>query len=622
VASRTRLLVHLVLVLLGLAVLLQLADPAAAQDRRYRIGAKDVLKITVYGHEDLSRVLVVSDDGLLPVPLVGDVRAAGLTAGELEARLKELLGKDYLVDPQVSVAVQEYRSQRVFILGEAEKPGTYALTGQLTLLDVLSQAGGPGKAAGRQVIVVRGAQVDGPAAAGAAGTTTLRVNLQRLLAGDPGENPVLQNGDTVYLPKVTAFFVLGEVQRQGSYVMEKDTTVLEAITLAGGFTDRAAPSGTRILRKRADGAQETIEVDLSSADARSREVAVAEGDTILVPRGNTFFVSGEVRRPGAYQLERSTTALGAITLAGGFTEKAAADQVKLVRRLPGGQEQSVLLDLSGADARARDFPLRDGDTLVVAAGNTFFVLGEVKRPGAYQLDRSTTAFGAVALAGGFTDKAGQNQVKLIRRLETGGEQTLELDLSGADARARDLGLRDGDTLLVPAGNTFFVLGEVRKPGAYQIERSTTAMGGVTLAGGFTEKAGAGQVKLVRRLPSGVEETHILDLSGADARARDLPLRDGDTLVVPTGNTFYVLGEVRKPGAYFLEQLTSVLQAIAVAGGFTEKAAPNRTKVIRTHKDGRQETLEIDLNDVIKRGRRDKDIPLLANDVVVVPESFF
>ena len=92
--------------------------------------------------------------------------------------------------------------------------------------------------------------------------------------------------------------------------------------------------------------------------------------------------------------------------------------------------------------------------------------------------------------------------------------------------------------------------------------------------------------------------------------------------MPTGNSFYVLGEVKKPGAYQLEHAATAIEGVALAGGFTDRAAPNRTKIIRTHRDGRQETLIVDLNEVIKRGRKDKDVPLLANDVVVVPESFF
>jgi polysaccharide export outer membrane protein len=525
--------------ILALAIALAgvLAGPAPAQNHEYRVGAKDVLKVTVWGHEDLGRSVVVAADGTIQFPLVGEVRVSDLTTAQVEVRLKELLGRDYLVNPQISVSVQEYRSQRVFVLGEAEKPGTYALTGQATLLDVLSQAGGPSKTAGREVVVVRFPTSEGPVAPGAAGSRTLRTNLKRLLDGDASANIALQNGDTIFVPKLTSFFVLGEVQRQGSFTIDKETSALEAATLAGGFTDRAAPSGAKLLRKRPDGTQDTIDVDLT--DPRSREVMLAEGDTLMVPRGNTFFVSGEVRRPGAFQL-----------------------------------------------------------------------------------DKGTTAFGAVTLAGGFTDKAGQSQAKLIRRLPSGQEQTVSLDLSGTDPKARDYQLRDGDTLLIPSGNTFYVLGEIRRPGAYQLDSSTTAVGAITMAGGFTEKAGQAHAKLTRRLPSGAEQITMLDLSGADPRAREFLLKDGDILLIPAGNTFYVLGEVRKPGAYQLDQTTTAIQAVALAGGFTDKAAPNRTKVIRTHPDGRQETFVIDLNDVIKRGRGEKDLPLVNNDVVVVPESFF
>jgi polysaccharide export outer membrane protein len=281
--------------LVASALAASLAGLARGQtpEAEYRIGPKDVLRITVWGHEDLSRLTVVSADGTFAFPLVGHVSATGLTSSQVEARLKELLGKDYLVDPQVSVAVQEYRSQRVFVLGEAEKPGTYALTGRATLLDILSQAGGPSKTAGRQIVIVRFPKADEPVVPGMPGSVTLRVNLKKLLDGDASENLALQSGDTVFVPKVTSFFVLGEVQRQGAYVMDKETTLLEAVTLAGGFTDRAAPAGAKVLRKRPDGTQETIEIDLSGSDPRARETLLAEGDTLLVPRGNTFFVSGE-----------------------------------------------------------------------------------------------------------------------------------------------------------------------------------------------------------------------------------------------------------------------------------------------------------------------------------------
>jgi polysaccharide biosynthesis/export protein len=359
-----------ILILAGLLALILLGRSGAsgATPQGYQIGPGDVLKVTVWGHEDLTRLGVVAADGRMPFPLIGDVQAAGLTPTELEARMRELLAKDYLVDPQVTIAVQEYRSQKVFVLGEAEKPGTYPLTGRATLLDVLSQAGGPGKAAGRQIVVVRFPKSEGPVVPGTAGSKTLRVNLKKLLDGDASENLVLESGDTIYVPKQTSFFVLGEVRKPGAYALEKETSALEAITLAGGFTERAAPSGAKVLRKRSDGSQETIPVDLSGADPRARELGLAEGDTLLVPAGNSFYVMGEVKKPGAYQLEQAGTAVEGVALAGGFTDKAAPNRTKVIRTHRDGRQETFVVDLNEILKRGRkdkDVPLLANDVIVV-----------------------------------------------------------------------------------------------------------------------------------------------------------------------------------------------------------------------------------------------------------------
>jgi polysaccharide export outer membrane protein len=358
-----------ILILAGLIALILLArSGASAPVEGYRIGPSDVLKITVWGHEDLTRLSVVAADGRMPFPLIGAVQASGLTPTELEARLRQLLGRDYLVDPQVSVSVQEYRSQKVFVLGEAEKPGTYSLTGRATLLDVLSQAGGPGKGSARQVVVVRFPKSEAPVTPGTAGSTTYRVNLKRLLDGDASENLVLENGDTVYVPKQTSFFVLGEVKKPGAYALDKETSALEAITLAGGFTERAAASVAKVLRRRADGNQQTIPIDLGSTDSRAREFLLAEGDTLLVPTGNSFYVLGEVKKPGAYQLEQAATAIEGVALAGGFTDKAAPNRTKIIRTHRDGRQETFVVDLNDVIKRGRkdkDVPLLANDVVVV-----------------------------------------------------------------------------------------------------------------------------------------------------------------------------------------------------------------------------------------------------------------
>ena len=103
---------------------------------------------------------------------------------------------------------------------------------------------------------------------------------------------------------------------------------------------------------------------------------------------------------------------------------------------------------------------------------------------------------------------------------------------------------------------------------------------------------------------------------------NVAVMDGDSIVIPKGNTFFVFGEVKKPGAYPLDKETNILEGITLAGGFTDKASPGRVRVIRSTAAGGQEVISVDMNDVIKRGQRDRAISLRENDVVVVPESFF
>jgi len=272
--------------LVAVLLCVALAGPAGAEE--YVIGPRDVLAIMVWGQTDLSHEYVVEPDGYVPFPLVGRVKAGGLTPKELATRLKEALEKDYLVNPQVIVAVKEYLSRKVHVLGEAEKPGVFYLSGPATVLDVLSRAGGLAKTAGSQVVLVR---KPGPGADVSAGNTLTTLNFERIKAGDPAANLPVEDDDTIFVPKGkgNTFFVLGEVRKPGSYQLEGETSVLEGITLAGGFTDKAAPGRTRILRNTSAG-QEVIYVDMNDIikrGQREKAVMLRANDVVVVPE--SFF---------------------------------------------------------------------------------------------------------------------------------------------------------------------------------------------------------------------------------------------------------------------------------------------------------------------------------------------
>jgi polysaccharide export outer membrane protein len=353
------------LVALLVVLLTALVCPALAQTPEYAIGARDVLQITVWGHTDLSGDYPVAEDGSVPFPLIGRVQASGLTVKAFAARLAGLLDKDYLVNPHVFVSVKEYLSKKVHVFGETEKPGIFYLTGPTTLLEVLSRAGGISKTAGKQAILVRNNRSTPSGQAN--GSAILRLNLERIQIGDTSENVVLEDEDSIFVPRAQAFFVLGEVKNAGTYPLERTITVLEALNLAGGLTDKAAPAVVKLIRQKADGSQDTMSLDLFGAAPKDRGVTLQEGDTVLVPRGNTFLVLGEVKSPGVYVLGRDTTVLEGITIAGGFTDKASPGRTRVIRTTATGQ-QVIYIDMNDIikrNQRDKAITLQENDVVVV-----------------------------------------------------------------------------------------------------------------------------------------------------------------------------------------------------------------------------------------------------------------
>jgi polysaccharide export outer membrane protein len=346
-------------------VLALLAQDVAAQE--YVIGPKDVLRIDVWGEKDLSQEYAVSVSGTIMMPLIGEVRAAGLTERKLGEEVRRRLQADYLVNPQVIVAVKEYRSQRVLVLGDAAKPGLYPLTGTTTLLEVLTQSGGLSGGASREILLVRPVRLaarDGSVIQGS--NTIRRIEMDKIQLDNPADNVLLEDGDTVMIPRANSVFVLGEVKNPGDRPLGRDTSILEVITMAGGFTDKAATNAVKVIRKTG-GKEEILSVDLSGEIPRNRNFVLENSDAVLVPRGNSFFIFGEVKSPGTYVLDKGWTILEAITAAGGFTGKAAPGRTKIIRSTPKGQE-TIYVDMNeiiNKGRRDKSVPLIENDVIVV-----------------------------------------------------------------------------------------------------------------------------------------------------------------------------------------------------------------------------------------------------------------
>jgi polysaccharide export outer membrane protein len=233
------------------------ASAAAASQSKadlYRIGAGDVVRITVYQSPDLSLETRITESGAISYPLLGQVTLGGLTVHAAETQLAEALRKgDFVKNPQVMIVVTQVRANQVNVLGQVGKPGRYALdVAGMRLTEVLALAGGINAGVGSDSVVVIGDREGKP--------FRQEINLPKIFApGGRSEDIVVAPGDTLWVDRAPQIYLYGEVQRPGIQHLERNMTVVQALAAGGGITQRGTVKGLRVSRRAADGSMQTIE---------------------------------------------------------------------------------------------------------------------------------------------------------------------------------------------------------------------------------------------------------------------------------------------------------------------------------------------------------------------------
>jgi polysaccharide export outer membrane protein len=236
-------IVILTIVLVGLT-------QATAKSEDYRLGAGDLLKIVVFDHDELSVDVRISQTGNITFPLVGQVPVAGLSTRDAELLLSQhLIDGGFVKQPQVSVLVSEYQSQKVSVMGQVTKAGQYPLDAAKKVLDVLAMAGG----------VLNDTAADDATLVRADGSRVV-IDLQNLFDGDPTMNLDVHDGDTVFVRRAPQFYVYGEVQHPGEYRLARNTTISQAISIGGGLTPRGTQRGAIVKRLDAQGKEHKVSI--------------------------------------------------------------------------------------------------------------------------------------------------------------------------------------------------------------------------------------------------------------------------------------------------------------------------------------------------------------------------
>ncbi|HHV61074.1 MAG TPA: hypothetical protein GXX51_00285 [Firmicutes bacterium] len=630
----------------------------------YLLGPGDVLEISVWGYEDLAAVVTVRQDGKISFPLIGDIPASGRTIAQLRVDMSSKIA-EYVKHPSVTVILKQPRVINVRVLGEVKVPGVYGLKHGQAVADAIAMAGGLTERGDDSNITVSGRRPSGP--------VSIRIDLAKaLMHGEYGQGRdfTLEDGDTVFVPKTIQVQVMGQVHAPGAYLLPRGARLLDAVARAGGVRPDGEPASVTLSRPQTPQAQKpqaedgrerepssepwSIKVDLGklmTGRDLSLNIPLEDGDVIFVPEAvREVSVLGEVNRPGVYPIHEGSRLLDAIAAAGGPTPEGDTTCVTLVRRegdrdREGGSDGKTVtfkVDLdrlsgqqdagqSGQGAgrgTGENYLLKNGDTIYVPKAIRVQVLGEVYTPGVYLMRARSTVTDAIAKGGGVKPTGDGANVTLTRTRGGVSTQTVidvEALVSAAaagnaesvasraagDATVANLTLEDGDILFVPPA--FFsvsVLGEVQRPGVYQMKKGSRLLDALAEAGGIGKEGDPTMVTLMRKASS---EVMTVNLDQGLGHGPDLA--PGDVITVPKALKVQVLGQVQAPGTYFMPRGARVMDAIGEAGGLKPDAGASAIMLTQPGRPGKQLSWEEMLSGDPTENQRLSD-----GDVIFVPEA--
>lgn len=248
-----------------------------------KLGPGDLLDISVFASSELTTHVRVPSDGLISFPLLGKVHVSGMMPDEVQDLIRDqLMKRDLVKDPQVSVFVLEYAAQAVYVLGEVARPGAYPVIGSHELSDFISVAGGFTPRAGKTITVTRQAHDQSP--------EVIRFSRAPNVSG---ANPQVNAGDTIYVGQAGVVYVVGDVTRPGGFVLDSDQklTVMKVMALAEGTKPTASLKGARLVRNTANGREETP-IDLKKIfRAKAADIELQDQDIVFVPASNVHIAT-------------------------------------------------------------------------------------------------------------------------------------------------------------------------------------------------------------------------------------------------------------------------------------------------------------------------------------------
>lgn len=588
----------------------------------YMVGPGDVIKVQLYGKESNEYSLTINRDGTVQIPDLGPVSVAGLSFTDLRQELSKRI-KQQMIGIESNITMGELRSIRIFIAGDAYKPGSYTVSSLSTITQALFVAGGVNEIGSlRNVQVKRSGKL--------IGSFDL---YDLLLRGDASGDINLRSGDVVFIPSIGGLVsVAGEVQRPAIYELKKNETIADVINMAAGIKQGAYPRNSSIERYNANGLKTIINVDLTSANGNS--TLAKAGDYIRVKNASNQYedaitIVGAVVRPGKYQWKQQRISDVLPSIWGDLLLSADLDYGLVVREINKHGDIETLQFAPGeaitSPNSSQNIALQPRDKIMIFnfsddTQNRFELNSLVKnrvskveslkgdslldadlfKAGFETLDHTvvskyTNQIAGVALNGQASEEQTLVSSEVAKMLSNLFEDRDLIKLSNVMSR-KEL-LYPIVTKLTQQGNSqhgimiVAIAGKIRHPGVYPLTNSAKVTDLVKAAGGLLEGAYVERAELTRTHTtstiSDIIHKQINLYAAINGNQEDnIELKGRDMVTILTTpewqerKVIEVKGEVKFPGIYNIRRGETLSDVIARAGGYTEYAFPSAAVFVR------------------------------------------
>jgi protein involved in polysaccharide export with SLBB domain len=573
----------------------------------YVIGPGDELRVVIWGKVEGSWNVIVDRDGNVSLPKVGIIGVTGLTFKEV----KDLLYKEfsrYYTSFEMNVSMGALRTLRIYIIGNASRPGTYTISSLSTLVNALFETGGPAKTGTMRDIQIK-----------RRGQTIVHFDLYDfLLEGDKTEDIRLMPEDVIFIPPVGPLAgIAGNVRRPAIYELREDTRLLDLIEMAGGLTSAAFKGRVQWQRIVDHEIRTMFEGDLIDIENNpEKNFTLKDGDLIKLfsvnEAKNTISLEGAVANVGDYGIEPGITRVkDIISKAGGILYYASnSAELTRVRVTPSGPQTEYLnLDISKVMKGDPDHnvPLEINDYILVKTvpGWKLYrkvsIQGEVKYPGIYTIKKGERLSSLIERAGGYTDKAYLRGAVFTR------------------VGVRNIQQKSIDDMIVRLEGELLGQGLDRIATALSKEEAETRK--LALNQGQQFIASLRQVTATGRMSIRLAHLRLLKNS-----QYDIELEEGDSLDIPTESSVVnVVGSVMSQGSFIFADELSYKDYLAMAGGYSRYADEKNVYVLKVDGSARKLANRLVSWNLTKDrweidGFGDEIREIEPGDTIVVPEK--